>query len=156
MTEAPAGGAAVDLIPPPSTPADQARAQIEALKTNPEWVKKHLSGDHETRQELARLHEIAFQPVPGSIISGGPSVETQREDEAAHLGMLSDLSADVLEHVRTGAAVSAYEFRMAVAKKDALFGDADWRAKYFAGNHEAKKQKALLDVILSSPIKLGA
>jgi hypothetical protein len=52
--------------------------------------------------------------------------------------------------------VSADEYRMAVAKKESLFGDAAWRAKYLAGNYEAKQQKLLLDVILSSPVKLRA
>jgi hypothetical protein len=155
MTDLAPGGAAADLIPT-NLPADQARAKIAELTQNPDWVKRHLSGDHETKTELARLHEIAFRPAPGSIISGAPSIEAQREETAAHLGTLTDIPADVLEHVRTGASVSADEYRMAVARKDSLFGDPEWRAKYFAGNHEAKKQKALIDIILASPIKLGA
>lgn len=151
-------GAAVDLsLPsPPAMPADQARARIAELKANPDFVKRHLGGDHATREELARLHEFAYAPAQGSISMGGPTPEAQRAEQAEHLGTLSDLSADVLEHVRTGAAVSADEYRLAVAKKENLFADAEWRAKYFAGNHEAKQQKLLLDVILSSPIKLGA
>ena len=149
-------GAATDLMLPPAMPADQARARIAELKADPSFVKRHLSGDHETREHLARLHEFAYAPAPGSITMGGPTPEAQRAEQADHLGTLSDLSADVLDHVRQGAAVSQDEYRMAVAKKELLFGDAEWRAKYFAGNYEAKQQKLLLDVILSSPIKLGA
>jgi hypothetical protein len=156
MTDALAQGAAADLMLPPAMPADQARARIAELKSDPAFVKRHLSGDNETREHLARLHEFAFAPAPGSITVGGPTPEAQRAEQADHLGTLSDLSADVLDHVRTGAPVSQDEYRMAVAKKDSLFSDASWRDKYFAGNHEAKQQKLLLDVILSSPIKLGA
>jgi hypothetical protein len=157
VTDAPAG-AVVDLgLPLPETmPADQARARIAELKSDSAFIKKHLSGDHSTRETLARLHEFAYAPAPGSVTMGGPTVEAQRAEQADHLGTLSDLSADVLDHVRTGAAVSQNEYRMAVAKKESLFADAAWRAKYFAGSHEAKQQKLLLDVILSSPIKLGA
>jgi hypothetical protein len=154
MTDIAPGSAAADLIPA-NLPADQAQAQIAELKADPEFVKRHLSGSHETREQLAKLHELAFKPAPGSIMFGGPTIEAQREESAAHLGTITDVPADVLEHVRTGAAVTADEYRLAVAKKENLFGDPDWRAKYFAGNHEAKKQKALLDVILASPIKLG-
>jgi hypothetical protein len=151
-----AAGATADLLSPPNGPAEQARTQIESLKQDASWVKRHLSGDHETRNELARLHELAYAPAQGSITMGGPTPEAQRAEMADHLGTLSDLPPDVLTHVRTGGSVTADEYRMAVAKKDALFSDAEWRAKYLAGNHEAKKQKLLLDVILSSSIKLVA
>jgi hypothetical protein len=140
----------------PSTPAEQAVAKIAALKADPDFVKRHLGGDHETRAELARLHEIAYTPAEGSITVGGPSIEAQRSEQADHLGTMSDLSGGVLDHVRTGAAVSADEYRMAVAKKDSLFGDPTWREKYFRGDHEARQQKLLLDVILSSRVKMGA
>jgi len=147
--------AAADLMMiPQNMRADEARARIEELKADPNFVKRHLSGDHETKAHLETLHQIAFEPAPGSVMIGGPTLEAQREATAAHLGTMTDISADVLDHVRTGASVSEDEYRLAVAKKNSLFGDPEWRAQYLAGNHEAKKQKVLLDVILASPIKL--
>jgi hypothetical protein len=151
-----APGAAADLLSGPAMPADQARTKIAELTANPDWVKRHLGGDHETKAELQRLHEIAFQPAPGSIITGTPPIEAQLNEQAAHLGTMSDVSDDVLDHVRTGASVSASEYRLAVAKKDALFSDPQWRDSYFAGGYEARQQKLLLDVILASKVRPGA
>jgi hypothetical protein len=149
----PAPGAAADLVP---TPADQARAQIEALKADPAWVQKHLAGSHETKAELARLHEIAYAPAQGSIRVGGPTPEAQRAEQADHLGIMSDLPAAVIDQVRQGQPVTAEEYRLAVGRKNSLFADPAWRDRYFRGDHEARQQKLLLDVILSSPIRLGA
>ena len=127
MTDAPvAQGAAADLELPATMPADVARARIAEAKANPDFVKRHLSGDHSTREYLSRLHEFAWAPPPGSITMGGPTPEAQRAEQADHLGTLSDLSADVLDHVRTGAAVSQDEYRLAVARKENLFADGEW------------------------------
>lgn len=140
-------GAAADLMAPAS-PAEQARSQIEALKANPEWVKRHLSGDHETRHELARLHEIASQPIPGSIIMGGPSPEAQRAETADHLSTLFDLSPAILDEIRQGKPASIDEHRLAVGRKNALMSDPAWRDRYLNGDAKAGREMLLLNSIL--------
>lgn len=149
-------GAAADLMPGPTTPADTARAKIAELKADPDFVKRHLSGDLNTREELTRLHELAYTPAEGSISMGGPTPAAVRAEMADHLSTLSDLPAAVIEQIKSGAPVSADEFRLAVGRKNALMGDPAWVAKYMKNDATAQRDMLLLNVILSSPIKLRA
>jgi hypothetical protein len=155
-TSAPAPGAAADLMTPPQTVAEQARATLEAHKADPEWTRKYLAGDHEARAEMLRLTEAMHAPVHGQISIGGPSPEYQRNDQAEHLAATGDLPPAVVEQIRRGDPVSADEYRMAVGRKRALIGDPGFREKYMRGDADARRQMLLLDVILSSSIKLGA
>jgi hypothetical protein len=149
MSETAVAGATVDLIQPPTTEADKARAQIAELKANPEWVKRHLGGDHTTRAELARLHEIAFTPEPGSITMGGPTPEAQRAEMADHLGNLFDVSTAVLDEIRQGKPASVEDHRLAVGRKNALMTDPSWVTKYMNGDASARREMWLLNSILS-------
>jgi hypothetical protein len=146
--------------PAAPSPADANRAaaaaRLEFLKNDSEFVKLHLSGNEGTKAELAKLAEIIASPREGTTHHGGVTNEQQLAEQAATAGMMADVGEDVLGHIKTGAAVSAQEYRLAVARKDLLFGDSAWRDKFFRGDAQAKKEKLLLDVILASPIKTGA
>jgi hypothetical protein len=143
-----AAAAAADLLPP-ATPADQARAQIEALKANPEWVKRHLGGDHATREELARLHELTHTPAPGSIISGMPTAAAQNAEMADHLSTLFDISPGIMEEIRQGKPASLDEHRLAVGRKAARMSDPAWVNRYMTGDAEARREMWLLNSILT-------
>lgn len=149
MTETPAAGAAADLMPLPTTAADAARAQIAELKANPEWVKRHFDGDLATREEMARLHEIAFTPTPGSIMMGGPTPEEQRAEMADHLGTQFDVSSAVLDEIRQGKPASLEEHRLARGRKSSLMADPAWVTRYMAGDATARRDMWLLNSILS-------
>jgi hypothetical protein len=138
------------LIPPDHRAAAEAR--IAALKADPAWIAKHLSGSHETKEELRLLHEQAYSPPAGMVSHGGPTLEAQRNAEADSLANNSTVSPAVIDEIRSGRPVSALEYQLAVAKKNALFRDPAWRARYFAEDHEARRQKDLIDVILSSRV----
>jgi hypothetical protein len=47
----------------PMTPA-QAKSQITALKSDPGFVSKYVSGDAESRAKMQRLHEFAYPEQP--------------------------------------------------------------------------------------------
>ncbi|HZR74550.1 hypothetical protein [Bradyrhizobium sp.] len=147
--------ASADLLAP-ITPAEQAKAKIIELKSDPAWLKRYHSNDRSAFDELHALHEKSFQPAPGSVISGQPTVEAQNEQTAADIATLTDLPDDVVAHVCGGAPVSETEYKQAAAKKSALFRDPEWRGKYLAGDHEAGRQLLLLNIIMTSPIKLEA
>jgi hypothetical protein len=158
MTDiAPAAGAAADLTPlPPTMPADQAQAKIAELKANPDWVKEHLSGSHKTREEMARLHEFACQPAPGSIISGVPSLQAQRDEIANHLAATTGLSAAVIDQYRRGDPVSEDELRGAYSLKQSRMSDPDWKARYDRGDQRAHDEMWTINLIITSSLKLGA
>src|SRR5579872_965527 len=110
------GAADLGLIPL-NMPADQARARIEALKADPEWVKRHVGGSIETKNELARLMEIAHAPAAGSITLGGPSQEAQLSDQASWAEMNFDVPPAVIQQIRERTPISQQEYRQTVARK---------------------------------------
>lgn len=149
MTET---SAAADLA---LTPADEAVAKIAALKADPSWVQKHLSGDHETAAELRQLHELAFSPAPSSIISGAPTVEAQWAETAAHLALAGDLSAGVIEEIKQGKPAGAEEYRLAVGRKNARMSDPAWRARYLNNGAEERREMLLLNSIISRGVSVA-
>jgi hypothetical protein len=148
---APAPATTVPVAP---TTADQARATLEQRKADPEFVKRYLSGDHVARAEMKALHETMCAQPAGTVNVGGISLQAQLNDQADNLAVTSDVSAAVIEEVRSGRPATVEEYRLALGKKHALFNDPGWRARYFAGDHEAGRQKTLLDIILSKRVAL--
>lgn len=151
--------AAVDLGLASGTPApqptgpDQARAFLEARKADPDWVKKHIAGDHEARAEFERLTQMMHALPAGTTITGGPSIEQQRNQQA---DWLADQGEDpaIVEQVRKGTPELADVYMQAVGMKRSLLSDPAWRARYNAGGHAEQQQLRRLNVIISNPIKL--
>jgi hypothetical protein len=153
MTDAPQGAAA-DLATP-LTPAEQAVARIAELKADPDFVKRHVDGDHQTKAELARLHEIAFQPTANSIISGAPSHEQQWGEVADHLSLAGDLSAGVIEEIRRGQPGDAETYRLAVNRKRSRMSDPSWVAKYLNNGADERREMLLLNSIISRGMRFA-
>lgn len=155
MTDvAPATGAVADLMTPPATPAQQAQAKIIELKSNPEWVKRHIDGSHETKAELARLHELAYQPDQGDIISGAPTPEAQWAEAAAYLETMGDFSPEIIDEIRQGKPASAQEYKLAVARKNTRMKDPAWTARYLNNGAEEHKEMILLNSVIARGMRL--
>jgi hypothetical protein len=155
MTEpAPVVGAVADLALP-MMPADQARTRIAQLLADPAYVKKHLDGSHETKEELRQLHEFSHRPEPGAIITGLPTPEVQLADQAEWAEANFDVPSAVIQQIRERTPISREEYKQTVARKNALLADPAFRARALAGDAAAQRELFLLNVNLSSPIKLG-
>jgi hypothetical protein len=150
-----APGAAADLAAP-LTPAEQAVAKIAELKGNSDWLKRHLNGSQETRQEMASLHELAYAPAPGSVISGMPTHEAQLADQAEWAANNYDVPPEVIQQIRDRTPISEQEYKQTVARKNALMADPAFRARALAGDAAAQRELFLINVNLSSPIRIGA
>jgi hypothetical protein len=139
----------------PSTDADRARVELETLKASPEFVKQHLGGSHETRDQIEKLVQRIHTPPPGSVTFGAASLEQQRNqvaDDLAETGPgLSE--AHVIE-IRLGLPNSPEIYREALSKKEALMRDPIWTASYLRGEFEAQRTIMLLNIIISNPVKL--
>jgi hypothetical protein len=59
---------------------------------------------------------------------------------------------DVLAQVREGKPVSAQEYELAQHKRTALMSDRAWVGKYLDGDVKARRQMALVSIILGSKI----
>jgi hypothetical protein len=133
------------------TPAAQARAEIQMLKQNPEWVKRYFDGDLGAAEQLKALQLQEHSYATGAVITGLPPPETQRASEADTLAEMG-LPPDVTEHYRSGQPVSASEYQQAVALWNSKKQDPEWRAALARGDHKAKTELALLQTIRSSRI----
>ena len=146
----PPPGATADLA---MTPGQEARAQIQLLKQNPEWLKRYFEGDPAAKAQLkdlqTREHEHNYST--GQLLFGGPSAQEQRDHGAARLEELG-LSKAIVDHHRSGGTVSAEEFRLAQARWDSRKMDPEWRAKLERGDYETKQEYAALLAIRCSRI----
>lgn len=152
-TPAPAApsAAAADLtLLPPAEAAVAARQQINALKSDGDFIKAYLSNDVNAVAKLRGLHEIERNAATG-VQFGAQTQQEQRNQGADYLAE-KGLPPEAIQHYREGKPVSADEYRMAYAKKQSLFDDPNWRTKYFNNDHEARMQLSLLQVILSSRV----
>jgi hypothetical protein len=143
--------AAADLtLLPPAHAAIAARAEITRLKGDGDFVKAYLSGNVDAVAKMRGLY--AFEANAAAPLQfGGPPPQAQRNTEAASI-LDAGLPKEVADHYREGRPVSQDEYRLAVAKKQSLFADKSWAAKYFNGDAEAVTQLRLLQVILSSRV----
>jgi hypothetical protein len=142
--------------PVPPTAQEAARAKIEALKANPEWVKRHVAGSHETKEEMRLLHEQMHALPAGTIISGAPSIEQQRNEIADWLAENGHgLDAEVIDQVRHGIPESAEVHQEAASLKKSLMADPEFCRKLMNDDHDAKRKMLLINIILSGPIALA-
>jgi hypothetical protein len=130
-------------------------AQIAALKADPEWVKRHCAGDHETADQMRQLHERAYAPTPGVTQYSGPTIEQQRSQMANHYADLGPgLPAGVVEEIRRGSVNSPAIYAEAASTKAALIRDPAFVKRYMDNETAARKQMLLLDVMLSGRVSL--
>jgi hypothetical protein len=140
-----------------TSPADANRtaasAQLERLKADPEFVKRHLSGDHATKAEIEKLCTIIAAPREGTTLQGGPTAEAQRADAADFMAANGHgLSPQHIAEIRNGTPNSPEIYAEAMRLKKSLMGDPAWRAKYFNNDHETRRTMLLINIIESNPV----
>jgi hypothetical protein len=148
--------AAADLgIPGASPDAAAAHTELEALKANPEWVKRHLSGDHTTKAEVEKLVERMHARPAGSVQVGAASLQEQRNEVADFLAETGPgLAPEHIQEIREGRANSPEIYRQAISLKRSLMADPAWVAKYMANDYEARRTMTLINIIESNPVAL--
>jgi hypothetical protein len=154
-TAAPAAPTAAPAAPTLTDVRVAAQSELDGLKGSPEWVKSNMAGDHNARADFQRLTELIARPPAGVTLHGGPTTEAQRADAADFLAN-SDLGlsdAHVAE-IREGRPNSPAIYAEAMRMKRALMGSAEWRAKYFANDPDARRQMKLINIIESNPVAL--
>jgi hypothetical protein len=141
----PGAGPVVPAPPPMSYAAAESRKQ--EMLNDPETRNKIMAGDVTANAEWKRVIEgLSRQPeLPAS----------PRDEAAAHLQQTSGftLAPEHLQEIIENRPVTPDEARMARGRFEARIQDPDWRAKYSRGDLEAKKEMALIQSVLSRPIK---
>ena len=78
---------------------------------------------------------------------------TEREAIIEHLRQYGDISEAVADEIRSGRASTPWERQRTLEKRNYLFQDAGWVARYEAGDRQARMEVALINLILSRPVR---
>ena len=105
-----------------------------------------MAGDVKATAEWQLITNHLYQP---------PQVTAPRDEVTNHLQESSGytLPPEVLQEYRENRPVTSDEYRMARAKFDSRLQDREWQAKLNRGDLEAKKELALIQSILSRPVR---
>jgi hypothetical protein len=133
--------------PPPPLSYAAAESRKQEILASAELRQKIFDGDIDATVEWRRLTEALSRP---SETSADP-----RTEAAEHLQQSAGytLAPEIVQEIVENRPVSPLERRFAQAKWDELKRDADWFQRYQRGEQKALKEKALVDSILSRPVK---
>jgi hypothetical protein len=126
------------------SPAEAASRKSEFL-ANKEKTTALMNGDAAASAEWKLITQNLWQPQQF----------TQPRDEVTEHLQVSpgyQLSAEALQEFRENRPVTPDEYRMAQQRLESRKQDPQF-AKYMRGDHEAKKEFALITSILSRPIR---
>jgi len=125
---------------------EAAASRKAEMLASEEIRNKIMNGDVEANAMWRRVTECLSQPVQ----STGPVDELV---EFAQQVSGNGLSPEVIEEVRDGRAVTPHEHRAAHQRLEARQQDPEWRAKYFRNDPDVRKEVALINIILASPVR---
>jgi hypothetical protein len=138
-------GAAVVPQEPPMSQLEAA-SRKDAFLADKTKTTALMNGDAAATAEWRLITENLWQP--SQFIQPRDEVTEHLQESAGY-----QLSDEVLAEFRENRSVTPAEYRLAQQRLESRKNDPEWRAKYFRGDHEARKEKALIDSILSRPIR---
>jgi hypothetical protein len=147
------------LTPVPSDPqtaASAAAAKLAELKASPQFCSKYLEGSQAEREEFNRLTSMIAAATPVMDTNAADAALHEKETSAAllYLNASGGLEPGIIEQLADpNRTVTRAEFQMAKARKQAWLADAQFRARYLAGDMEAVRALHLCSIILSSAVK---
>jgi hypothetical protein len=148
-----------------TTPAE-AQARMDALTQNQEWRDKLFAGDVATRSEfdtLTKLQADAADRV-ANVMAGKTEPPVMEMTTPEHPLSTHDLASSVetlreagigdeaIRQALNGDPVSAEERRQVEHFKTARFGDEEWRRALLSGDHEARRELALMSIVLGAEV----
>jgi hypothetical protein len=125
-------GAVAPPTPQPAFSMQEAASRKEAFLADKEKTAALMNGDVAATNEWRLITQNLWQP---------PQFTQPRD------------SPEVLQEFRENRPVSPDEYRMAQQRLESRKQDPQWLAKNMRGDHEAKKEFALITSILSRPIR---
>jgi hypothetical protein len=132
----------------PAAPAfsmQEAASRKEAFLQDKTKTAALLNGDATATAEWRLINDHLWQ---------APAIIGPRDDVTNHLQESSghQLSAEVLAEFRENRPVSVADYKLAQQRLESRKQDPEWLKKYFRGDHETRKEVALINSILSRPI----
>jgi hypothetical protein len=157
--------------PPPLKPADaqDARARLDKLSADKSFADRLFAGDIAARKEFDELVAASAagddvgdrianiqEPAPLFETTSSQSGQMNRRDLASIVDTLRDagLRDEVVAEALNGGKVTRAEYAAAKALQASRHGDADWRARFLAGNWAEVREQMLLNIVLTNEIKM--
>jgi hypothetical protein len=140
------GAPVVRATTAPAFSMQEAADRKAEFLVNKEKTTALMNGDVGATNEWRLINDHLWQ---------APAIVGPRDEVTEHLQASSGhtLSPEVLEEFRSNQPVSPAERRMAQQRLESRKQDPQWLAKYMRGNHETRKEVALINSILSRPVR---
>ncbi len=150
----------------PTTP-QEAKLKLESLTQSQEWREQLLSGNVEARRLFTSLTEMASQatdrldnvladkatPQPFEVTT--PEQPLSTRDLQSGIDGLRErgLDDDVIREIMGDRVASKAEHNEVREFRRKRMGDAEWRKRLLAGDHEAMRELTLMSAVLSTPVE---
>ncbi|UQR67713.1 hypothetical protein LRP30_21740 [Bradyrhizobium sp. C-145] len=154
----------VDPVIPPD--ASGAAARLNELRGDPAWLNEYLGGSVRHAKEMRDLRAVIdrggnpdVDRAIAGVLDDAPIQTSKRMTMIGTAEMLRERGVSdtgVIRQVLAGDSVTPQEHAAAMETKARLMNDQAFVARYTAGDGEAKRQMTLLNVIISSSIKVAA
>jgi hypothetical protein len=142
-------GASVDLgiTTEPTMSVEEATSRKAELFGSQEWRNKYFNGDIAARRDFdAITRALAPKPVE-------PSDPQSLDQIAERARAQADISDAVVEDIRQNRPVTPRERTLALERWERCLKDRAWMARYLDGGQAERREKLLLDVIISSNVR---
>jgi hypothetical protein len=127
------------------SPAEAASRKSEFMRDQTK-VNALMAGEVNATSEWRNITAALYAPPPPS---------GSREELAEHLDAASghQLSPEILQEVRDNTPITAHERQATEALWRDRQQDSEWYARLMRGERKALKEKALIDFMLSRPVR---
>jgi hypothetical protein len=152
---------------PPTRDAAGARAELDRLYGNQNFLERFAAGDRDARYHFEKLtQQISgyegperdytwkpHDPTPVDTTRGGKDLGAQ--GTVKELTKLADMGArsDVIDYVLKGGTMTREQLAEVQALRQARHGDAEWRKRLFDGDHEAGREQLMFSIAKASEIR---
>jgi hypothetical protein len=130
----------------PTMSVAEAQSRKAELYNNKEWRDRYFNGDVTARNEF---NAITRALVPRETVHD-PFHLNNVADWAQRMGGVSEA---VAQEIRDDRPVTPREREFALQKKEQMFRDKAWVARYLDGDQQARKDLMLCNIILNSRVR---
>jgi hypothetical protein len=159
-----AAAAATETLGMTSPSAAEAAARLDVLTANPEWTAKMLGGSGPQVKEFQELVAAKMAAPAGDridkIINGtiertgfevateeGQQISTQDQVQSAAWLREAGISDGAIREVLEGRQFTREEYEASKRLSASRYGNADWVSKLLAGDHDARRELILMNII---------
>ncbi len=157
------------LAPSPAPPAPnlpstaaEAATRINELKADTAWRDRYLAGGLVEKREITSLQEMLnksdnpdVDKAMAGVLDDGPFQRSEHMQMIGAAGWLREngVKDEVIREALAGKEITQAEYDAVARLKADRMSDRAWAKEFLAGNGQHKRDMALMNIVLTSPIK---